>query len=48
MLGVQTEQALGNRQGATDYIKQIYKHFPESPQAQQLSNQGSGHAGNPG
>ncbi|HSC47069.1 MAG TPA: type IV pilus biogenesis/stability protein PilW [Gammaproteobacteria bacterium] len=48
MLGVQTEQALGNRQGASDYVKQIYKRFPDSPQAQQLSNQAGGHAGNPG
>ena len=48
LLAVRTEQALGNRQGASDYTKQLYKRFPDSPQAQQLSNQAGGNAGNPG
>ena len=36
LLGVQTEKALGNRQGAADYAHQLLKLFPTSTQAQQL------------
>lgn len=46
-LGVQTERALRNQQGATDYAKKLVKLFPTSPQAQQLT-EANGHGGNPG
>jgi type IV pilus assembly protein PilF len=36
LLGVRTERALGDQQGAKDYAKQLIKLFPTSPQAQQL------------
>ena len=40
LLGVQTERALGNEQGAADYAKQLIKLFPASPQVQQLDQAG--------
>ena len=40
LLGVQTERALGNQQGAADYAKQLIKLFPASPQVQQLGQAG--------
>ena len=40
LLGVRTERALGNQQGATDYAKQLIKLFPASPQVQQLDQVG--------
>jgi type IV pilus assembly protein PilF len=46
-LGMQTELALHDQQGATDYAKKLVKLFPTSPQAQQLT-EASGHGGNPG
>lgn len=46
-LAMQIERALGNQQGATDYAKQLVKLFPNSPQAQQLT-QGSANGGHPG
>jgi type IV pilus assembly protein PilF len=44
-LGVQTERALHNQQGAADYAKKLVKLFPSSPQAQQLT-EANGHGGN--
>lgn len=44
LLGVQTERALGDQQGAADYAKQLMKLFPTSPQVQQLT-QGGPHGG---
>ena len=40
LLGVRTERALGDQQGATDYAKQLIKLFPTSPQVQQLDQVG--------
>ena len=44
LLGVRTERALGNQQGAKDYAKQLIKLFPASPQVQQL-DQADTHGG---
>ena len=44
LLGVRTERALGNPQGAADYAKQLIKLFPTSPQVQQL-DQADPHGG---
>lgn len=37
LLGVRTERALGNNQDAANYAKQLVKLFPNSPEAQQLT-----------
>lgn len=37
LLGVRTERALGNNQAAAIYAKQLLKQFPNSPEAQQLT-----------
>ena len=37
LLGVRTERALGNNRAAADYAKQLIKQFPNSPEAQQLT-----------
>jgi len=43
-LGMLTEQAMHDNQGATDYAKKLVKMFPTSPQAQQLT-EAQGHGG---
>lgn len=40
LLGVRTERALGDQQGAADYAKQLLKLFPTSPEVQQLTQAG--------
>lgn len=47
LLGVRTERALGNSQSAANYAKKLIKLFPNSPQAQQLtqSDFNGGHSG---
>ncbi|HVC28384.1 MAG TPA: type IV pilus biogenesis/stability protein PilW [Gammaproteobacteria bacterium] len=47
LLGVHTENALGNKQGAEGYSKKLRILFPNSPETQQL-NQSYNNAGNPG
>lgn len=37
LLGVRTERALGNQQAAVNYAKQLIRQFPNSPEAQQLT-----------
>ena len=37
LLGVRTERALGNSQAAADYAKKLVRLFPNSPEAQQLT-----------
>lgn len=37
LLGVRTERALGNGQGAANYAKKLIQLFPNSPEAQQLT-----------
>ena len=37
LLGVRTERALGNNQAAARYAKQLIRLFPNSPEAQQLT-----------
>ncbi|MGH8293013.1 MAG: type IV pilus biogenesis/stability protein PilW [Gammaproteobacteria bacterium] len=37
LLGVRTERALGNQQAAVNYAKQLIRLFPNSPEAQQLT-----------
>lgn len=37
LLGVRTERALGNNQAAINYARQLIKLFPNSPEAQQLT-----------
>jgi type IV pilus assembly protein PilF len=43
LLGVNNERALGNRQAATDYAKQLFRLYPTSEQAQQLDQQAPPH-----
>ncbi|MDE2234594.1 MAG: type IV pilus biogenesis/stability protein PilW [Gammaproteobacteria bacterium] len=47
LLGVRTENALGDRRGAEGYAKKLRILFPNSPQTQQL-DQSDNNAGNPG
>lgn len=44
LLGVETERALGNARGASEYTRKLLTQFPNSPQAQELL-QGPGHGG---
>ena len=37
LLGVRTEHALGNNRAAANYAKQLIRQFPNSPEAQQLT-----------
>lgn len=37
LLGARTERALGNQQAAVKYARQLIRQFPESPEAQQLT-----------
>ena len=37
LLGMRTERALGNQQAAVNYAKQLIRQFPNSPEAQQLT-----------
>lgn len=46
-LGMLTERAMHDEQGAADYAKKLVKLFPASPQAQQLT-EASGHGRHPG
>ncbi len=47
LLGVRTEQALGNTRGAAEYAKKLLKLYPTSREAQQL-DQSYNHAGRSG
>ena len=47
LLGVRTENALGDTRGAEGYAKKLRILFPNSPETQQL-NQSYNNAGNPG
>jgi type IV pilus assembly protein PilF len=47
LLGVRTERALGNNQAAAEYARQLIKKFPNSPEAQQLT-QSDFNGGRPG